>query len=83
MCLTLCTLLDWQYAELPSTAIDAVLCTVLVCRTSNQIYIKNIYYRLDKKKQSIFISHQGIHLKFVWVSNIIKILNQTSTLHSE
>ena len=40
MCLMLCAPLDWQYAELPSSAIDAVLCSVLVvkCGTSiNQI----------------------------------------------
>ena len=30
MCLMLCAPLDWQYAELPSTASDAVLCSVLV-----------------------------------------------------
>ena len=35
----LCAPLDWQYAELPSSASDAVLRTVLVvrCGTSNQI----------------------------------------------
>ena len=32
----LCAPLDWQYAELPSSASDAVLCSVLV-RTSKQI----------------------------------------------
>ena len=31
MCLMLCAPLDWQYAELPSSASDAVMCTVLVC----------------------------------------------------
>ena len=30
LCLMLCAPLDWQYAELPSPASDAVLCTVLV-----------------------------------------------------
>ena len=30
MCLMLCAPLDWQYAELPSSANDAVLCSVLV-----------------------------------------------------
>ena len=30
MCLMLCAPLDWQYAELPSSASDAVLCSVLV-----------------------------------------------------
>ena len=28
--LMLCAPLDWQYAELPSSASDAVLCSVLV-----------------------------------------------------
>ena len=28
----LCAPLDWQYAELPLSASDAVLCTVLVCK---------------------------------------------------
>ena len=32
----LCAPLDWQYAEFPSSASHAVLCSVLV-RTSNQI----------------------------------------------
>ena len=30
MCSMLCAPLDWQYAELPSSASDAVLCYVLV-----------------------------------------------------
>ena len=30
MCLMLCEPLEWQYAELPSSASDAVLCSVLV-----------------------------------------------------
>ena len=30
MCLLLCAPLDWQYAELPSSTSDAVLCSVLV-----------------------------------------------------
>ena len=34
----LCAPLDWQYAELPSSASDAVLCSVLVRKmSSNQI----------------------------------------------
>ena len=41
MCLMLCAPLDWQYAEFPSSASDAVLCSVLVrkirCGTSKQI----------------------------------------------
>ena len=30
MCLMLCAPLDWQYTELPSSASEAVLCSVLV-----------------------------------------------------
>ena len=30
MCLMLCAPIDWQYAELPSSASDAVSCCVLV-----------------------------------------------------
>ena len=30
MCLMLCAPLDWQYAEFPSSARDAVLCSLLV-----------------------------------------------------
>ena len=37
MCLMLCETLDWQYAELTSSASDAVLCSVLVRGTSKQI----------------------------------------------
>ena len=40
MCLMLCAPLDWQYAELPSSASDVVLCSVLV-RKTNQIEEKN------------------------------------------
>ena len=32
ICLMLCASLDWQYAELPSSASDAVLYIVLVCK---------------------------------------------------
>ena len=35
MCLMLCAPLDWQYAELPSSASDAVLCSVLVRKMFN------------------------------------------------
>ena len=49
MCLMLCAPLDWQYAELPSSANDAVLCSVLVgCGTSKQI-------KKNKKKQQQFL----------------------------
>ena len=41
----LCAPLDWQYAELPSSASDAVLCSVLVRGTSKQKEKKH------KKKQ--------------------------------
>ena len=40
MCLMLCAPLDWQYADLPSSASDAVMCSVLVRKMwdiSNQI----------------------------------------------
>ena len=43
----LCAPLDWQYAELPSSASDAVLCSVR-CGTSNQIGKKR-----KKKKKNI------------------------------
>ena len=33
----LCAPLDWQYAELPSSASDAVLCWFVRCGTSIQI----------------------------------------------
>ena len=32
----LCAPLDWQYAELPSSASDAVLCSVLVRKKINK-----------------------------------------------
>ena len=40
----LCAPLDWQYAALPSSASDAVLCTVLVCKMCdiNQIKLKKL-----------------------------------------
>ena len=50
----LCAPLDWQYAEFPSSASDAVLCSVLV---SNQIEKEK-----KKKKKSIPILHQA-HVK--------------------
>ena len=48
----LCAPLDWQYAELPSSASDAVLCSVFVRKmwTSNQI---------EKEKKKLFTS--GYH----------------------
>ena len=44
----LCASLDWQYAELPSSASDAVLCSVLVRKMSNQIEKKK-----KKKKEAV------------------------------
>ena len=52
MCLMLCAPLDWQYTELPSSASDAVLCSVLVRKmwvSSNQIE------RRKKQKQKFMI----------------------------
>ena len=40
----LCAPLDWKYAELPSSASDALLCTMLVCRTSNEITSLPFHY---------------------------------------
>ena len=42
MCLMLCVPLDWQYAELTSSASDAVLCSALVRKTSKQIEGKKL-----------------------------------------
>ena len=44
MCLMLCAFLDWQYAQLPSPASGAVMCSVLVrkmwhIQTNINIYI--------------------------------------------
>ena len=41
MCLMLCEPLDWQYSELPSSASDAVLCSVLVRKMWDNQIIKN------------------------------------------
>ena len=53
MFLMLCAPLDWQYAELPSSASDAVLCSVLV-RKMWDISL----YRIKKIKKIIH------HFKF-------------------
>ena len=37
MCLMLCAPLDWQYAELPSSASDAVLCIQILMFTRKSI----------------------------------------------
>ena len=50
MCLMLCAPLDWQYAELPSSASDAVLCSVLVRKMwdkkNEHIFFNRWHYRL-------------------------------------
>ena len=49
----LCAPLEWQYTELPSSARDAVLCTVLVrCGSSKQI--KKIYIGTNPWKDKGF-----------------------------
>ena len=45
----LCAPLAWQYAELPSSASDAVLCSVLVRGTSNQIEIEKMLIDEDEE----------------------------------
>ena len=45
MCLMLCAPLDWQYAELPSSASDAVLCSVIVRK------MWDIYTNREKKTE--------------------------------
>ena len=45
----LCAPLDWQYAELPSSASDAVLCSVLVRKMSNQIEKEKRKSKFDLK----------------------------------
>ena len=54
MCLMLCALLDWQYAELPSSASDAVLCSVLVRKmgTSKQIEGKKRRKKISKSSST-------------------------------
>ena len=43
MCLMLCSPLDWQYAEFPSSAMQScVLCSFVRCWTSKQIEKKTI-----------------------------------------
>ena len=56
-CLMLCAPLDWQYAELPSSASDAVLCSVLARKMwDNEIEKKKKYVsyfptaRLDSQR---------------------------------
>ena len=48
MSLMLCVPLDWQYAELPSSASDAVLCSFVRCGTSKQIEKKKKKKKLLK-----------------------------------
>ena len=55
----LCAPLDWQYAELPSSASDAVLCSVLVRKMwviSNQIYIYKKKNKKNKKSRQRRVS---------------------------
>ena len=47
MCLMLCAPLDWQYAELPSSASDAVLCSGLVRKMWG--HLKQIEKKKKKK----------------------------------
>ena len=47
MCLMLCAPLDWQYAELPSSASDAVLCSVLIRKMLDQIE--------KKRKKKVYV----------------------------
>ena len=50
MCLMLCAPLDWQYAELPSSASDAVLCSVLVRKMWDILKIEK---KLQKKPDRV------------------------------
>ena len=52
MCLMLCAPLDWQYAELASSASDEVLCSVLV-RKMWDIY-PNRKEKKKKKKKVVY-----------------------------
>ena len=47
----LCAPLDWQYAELPSSASDAVLCSVLVRKMWD---ILNKLKKKNKKKKILY-----------------------------
>ena len=51
MCLMLCAPLDWQYAELPSSASDAVLCSVFVRKMWG--HLKQI--EKEEKKMYIYV----------------------------
>ena len=57
MCLMLCAPLDWQYAELPSSASDAVLCSVLVRKMWD---IKKKKRKKKRKKSRIKICDVSI-----------------------
>ena len=52
MCLMLCAPLDWQYAELPSSASDAVLCSVLVRKKNKNNFMA---YCCDKISSNSFL----------------------------
>ena len=47
----LCAPLDWQYAEFPSSASDAVFCTVLVCKMWDILPNKKNLKKNNKKTQ--------------------------------
>ena len=61
MCLMLCASLDWQYSELPSSASDAVLCSVLIRKTSKQI-------EKEKEKNATGVMNTTDELNFLKIS---------------
>ena len=52
----LCALLDWQYAELPSSASDCVLYSFVRCGSSKQIERK----KKEKKKEQLLWRHSPL-----------------------
>ena len=58
MCLMLCAPLDWQFAELPSSASDAVLCYVLVRKMWDIYQIE----RKTKGKKSMYPMTSAIEI---------------------
>ena len=63
----LCALLDWQYAEFPSS----VLCTVLACKMWDKRMLSNEYVlyetvkgkRTSKKSINFFLKYEKNNLK--------------------
>ena len=59
----LCAPLDWQYAELPSAASDAVLCSVLVRKMwdteTNKRKKKNKNKKINKNKNMFLLPSQS------------------------